>query len=399
MSVDAEIFTFTMESLKDRKWRSYLTLLGIVIGIAAIVAFISIGQSLNNAVEAQFEQMGSNTIMVLAGKNIIQSAFAELDPDDPALIENIKGVESVAAIYFELKTAEYKGEAKSVIIAGIDPDDFPGLRDAGLMQIGEGRELTNSDLHSIMVGGDFVERAFVKELGLRNKINIEDNEYRIVGITEPAGHSFGSFYDSAIIVGEKTLKLITGGEDLVPYRIIAKTVDADDVPDIKAEIWETLEDAHGEEDFQVMTPAQIGEGALGILGLIQLVVAGIAAIALVVGGIGIMNTMLMTVIERTREIGTMKAIGATSGKIMRLFVFEAGLIGLAGGVIGMFFGFFISFLISVVADVSGFPLPFAFDPVLAAGTLLFAVGVGMVSGVYPARRAAKMDPVDALRYE
>jgi len=205
-------------------------------------------------------------------------------------------------------------------------------------------------------------------------------------------------FDNAIIMSKNGLEEISD-EELTPFRIIAKTYRKEDIPEVKERIIRVLKRAHGEEDFQIMTASQIQESAGAILGLVQAVLVGIAAISLAVGSIGIMNTMFMSVMERTREIGIMKAIGATNKRVRNIFLMEAGIIGAAGGLIGIGFGFTIAIVVGLVAESAGFPLKVVPDLMLFFGALLFAMAVGMIAGYIPAKRAAEMDPVEALSQE
>ena len=197
----------------------------------------------------------------------------------------------------------------------------------------------------------------------------------------------------------KTIKAVID-ENATPFRIAVKATSSAEVEPLKQRIRAALKKAHNnEEDFQVINAGQILEGVTSVLLLIEIVLVGIAAISLFVGGIGIMNTMLMAVIERTREIGIMKAVGATNAQVLSLFLVESGLIGLIGGIIGVALGLGIAFVISIIANSAGFGLPAVASPLLIAGAMLFALIVGIISGVIPARRAALLDPVEALRQQ
>ncbi len=396
--MDLELFSRAFENLRRQKLRSSLTLLGIVIGIASVVALISIGDGFNKSVEREFEKLGSNTLIILPGSGLATSFFAELDEDDVDTVKSVKGVENATPIYVSSQIVSFKEEKQAVLILGIDTRDHALLEDLGMLDLNEGRLLTSSDNFSVLVGSRFAEDVFEEELYLKQNIVFEGDSLRIVGITKAAGQSFGAMFDNAIVMNYKALEDITG-EDLTPFRIFVKAVNKEEVQEVKDRISRALERAHGREDFQIMTASQIQESALSILGLIQLVLVFIAAISLVVGGIGILNTMLMAVMERTDEIGVMKAIGATNTLVLQLFLTEAGLIGLVGGFIGYSLGFIVALVGGVVASSSGVDLIISFEPMLLLGSLGFAFFVGMISGFLPARRASLMDPVEALREE
>jgi len=394
--MDLELFSRAVENLKRQKLRSVLTLLGIIIGIGSVVALISIGDGFNKSVEKEFEKLGSNTLIILPGSSLVGSAFAKLDEKDVDIIESVRGVESATPIYLSSGTVKFKEEEKTVLLLGIDTKKQDLLKSLGILEVGEGRLLTQSDNLAVLVGSRFSENTFESELKLKQNLLLGTDSLKIVGITKPAGQSFGAMFDGAIVMNYRALKDSTG-QKLTPFRIFAKAVNKDEVLEVKQRIKDRLKRAHGKEDVQVMTASQIQETALSVLGLIQLVLVFIAAISLVVGGIGIMNTMLMAVLERTKEIGIMKAIGATNTTVLSLFLSEAGIIGLIGGIIGYLLGLTIALIGGIAASSSGIDLIIEFDPMLLFGSLAFAFGVGVISGYIPAQRAANMEPVEALR--
>jgi putative ABC transport system permease protein len=394
--MDTEIFFRATENLKKQKFRSALTLLGIIIGIASVVALISIGNAFNASVEKEFEKLGSNTLIVLPGSTFVSSVFAKLEKEDVERIESIKGVESATPLFLSSQNIGFKEEKKNALILGIDTEKQSLFEELGLFELKEGRKLTSSDNLAVIVGSRFAESKFDSELKLKQNLTLKNNYLRIVGITKAAGQSFGAAFDNAIIMNYKSLEDLIG-EELTPFRIFVKALKKEEVPEVKQRIKKELKRIHGKEDFQVLTAVQIQEKALSVLGLIQLVLIFIAGISLVVGGIGIMNTMLMAVIERTREIGIMKAIGATNTQILTLFLVESGLIGLTGGFLGYLLGYTVALAGGTIAKSAGFDLIVSFDPFVLFGSLAFAFFIGMISGFIPSRRASLMEPIEALR--
>jgi len=400
MEIDAELFSIAFQNLKMQKMRSILTLLGIVIGIGAIVALFSIGDGLNQAVLAEFEKLGLDTLAVEPGSELGFSTAVSrsLRDEDIGIIENIPGVEDVMGFYEAAAIAEFRDKQTSIFVIGIEADDLPFLEKAGYLEIIKGRHLEDNDRYSMIIHKTFAEEAFDEEtLRVKDQLEINGQKFKIVGISEDlSGAMGGGLVSNMVWFPKKTVQDFFGAED--PLEIMVKATDRSLVDDVAEKIEDRLERAHGEKDFYVMTTENILESAGLVLGLIQWVLIALAGISLVVGGIGIMNTVLMTVLERTKEIGIMKAIGATNTKVLSIFLAEATLIGGIGGILGVGFGLVLSGIVSFAANANGFPLPVGINIPIMIGAVLFAMVVGMVSGYLPARQAANLEPVEALRH-
>ena len=395
--LDGELFKQAAANLKSQRLRSILTLLGIVIGIAAIIALIALGEGLNASVQQQFQQMGTDTLTILPGGGFAESIFAELERDDEDTIERIRGVESAVGIYVDNVRIEFKDEIKSVIVYGADASKTKNLKSMGMINVGQGRDLVQQDQGAILIGPRLADGFFENEIHLKENIKVNDEKLRVVGIMETAQHFFGAIFNNAIVTTLEDLERLAG-EELTPFRVMVKVAPGQDIDEVRERIEDVLERKHGKKDFQITSPEQAASVAGDVLGIIQLVLVGIAAISLLVGGIGIMNTMLMSVTERTHEIGVLKAVGATNNRILAIFLTEAALIGLLGGVIGIAIGVGLSSIISIIAVASGFPLEAVVSPTLLVGALAFSMFVGLVSGFLPARRASMLDPVEAMRH-
>ncbi len=396
--LDLEVFEIAFNNLKQQKLRSYLTLLGIVIGIAAIVALISLGQGLSDAVSGELEMLGMNTIYIEPGseESMMTTMVARtIKERDLEIVEKIPGVKEVVPFYEGAGIMKRKDEAVGVLLLGIRPEQTDVLEEIGYMDIVKGRSIKPNDRYVAIIYDSFAENAFSDEMHIKERVEIHGKNFKIIGISKAPVIMMG--ISNMVIMTDEVVKELAGEESLV--EVAVETVSRDDVSEVAERIEYELEREHGTKDFYLMTSENIVGAAGIILGLIQLILIGIASISLLVGGIGIMNTMLMSVIERTREIGVMKAIGAPTKTVLAIFLIEAGYIGMIGGIIGIIFGFSISLLISVAAAYSGFTLRIFIGPELAIGALAFSMIVGMVSGIIPARRAAKLEPTEALRYE
>lgn len=402
-----DYFSIVVGSLRHRKLRSWLTMLGIFVGIAAVVSLISLGQGLQGAINDEFEKMGTNKIMVEAGGSSFGMpgmglSSEKLTDDDVRVIERVKGVDQVAKMVYKSAQAEFHDDVKFPMIIGMPTDDTSVIfEEMQSVEIANGRNFKSSDNNKVIIGDLVAEgELFDKKVGLRDRIKIKDKEFKVIGIFAPVGNpqddkSMYIPYDSAVDLFEI--------DDIDV--LIVQTKDGIDVnkasEDIKKELRDYRDVDEGEEDFRVQTFQQVMESFNTIFGIVQAVVIGIAAISLLVGGIGITNTMYTSVLERTRDIGIMKAIGARNSDIMKLFLIESGLLGLVGGAIGIFIGFVLSKLVEIgISQAYGFDYLKAHFPwYLILGALAFSFIVGSASGVMPARQAARMKPVDALRYE
>ena len=394
---DAELLHVAFSNLKSQKLRSGLSILGIVIGIASIVALISLGEGLNATVQQQFEMLGTDTLTILPGGGFAESMFAELQEDDADTLESVRGVESAVGIYVSSVRLEFKDEIKSVVVFAADSSKAKNLESMGMVDVEFGRTLVEQDSGNVLIGPRLASGFFENEIQLRENLKINDNKLRVVGILSKARHFFGAMFNNAVFTTLDDLEDITG-ETLTPFRIMVKISEGQDVDEVRERVADALERAHGKTDFQISSPQQAAAVAGDVIGIIQLVLAGIAAISLVVGGVVIMNTMVMAVAERTHEIGVLKAIGATNTSIRSIFLAEAALIGLFGGILGILVGIGLSQGASLVLDlIMGFEFQAVISPTVIVVALAFSIGVGILSGLIPSTIASQLDPVEAMR--
>ncbi|MEM2916486.1 MAG: ABC transporter permease [Candidatus Woesearchaeota archaeon] len=315
-----------------------------------------------------------------------------------------KGVANAAGTLFRGGLVKFNNVQRTQFIMGL-PDkkeEADLMKQMNSWEIIEGRELSHKDKGKAVIGNDLAyKNLFNKEIQVGNKIEISGKTFEVVGILKRIGDP-GT--DTSVTIPEEEAREITGEPEAYSY-IVAQSapgLNPEEVADnIEKAIRRDRHQKEGREDFTVQSSTELIESFMKVLFIIQAVFVGIAAISLLVGGIGIMNTMYTAVLERTREIGVMKAIGARNRDILALFLIESGFLGTAGGIIGIIIGSGISKIVEVAvnAQYGANTILAVFPPYLLVGALLFSFGVGAVSGLLPARRASKLKPVDALRYE
>lgn len=391
-----DYFLMAVNSIRHRKLRSWLTVIGIIIGVAAIISLITISRSLESTLEQQFETFGANRIFI-SGKGFQGPGTMSngLTIKDVETIEKISGIAYVAPGLFRNAEIIYKKETGFTLIAALPAKQFKDFyTDAGI-DVQQGRVIKDGEKYVAIVGSRVAKKMFPKELTVGTKIKINKVDFKIVGILQDIGNAQD---DNQINIPLEAAREIFNELNSVDM-IIAQVKTTSDIPLIQEKIEKELERKRGDTSFEVVTASQILEQINQILGVMQIVLVGIAAISLLVGAIGIMNSMYTSVLERTKEIGIMKAIGARNPDILQIFLIEAGLIGLVGGVLGTALGTGMAIIIGPIAQQAGFPMIINIEVGVLIMGLLFAFVVGMTSGILPAYQASKLKPVDALRYE
>ena len=406
-----DYFKVATGNLFHRKTRSWLTMIGIFIGIAAVVALISLGQGMKEAIGNVFLNIGSDKLAVMAKSGLQfagppgSSAASNLTTHDADIIKRVKGVDEVGARLIKPAKLEFGNEVKFYFAASM-PDDDEGrklITEFNRYETDEGRLLKKGDRLKAFIGNSVANKGvFRKKIELGNKLKINDAEFEVIGILKKTGNPQ---QNRVVIIPEDALREVLQIDKNKVDVIAVKVQKGVDINKVAADIEQAMRRDRnldiGKEDFQVQTPQQILSTLNDILTIVEIVLIGIAAISLLVGGIGIANTMYTAVIERTKEIGVMKSIGAQNRDILFIFVIESGMLGLVGGAIGIALGIAMSKLVEYLAfQFLGTSLIKAFFPwYLIAGALLFSFLVGTVSGFFPARQAANLKPVDAIRYE
>lgn len=397
------------QSIKNRRLRSWLTILGIVIGVTAIVTLISIGQGVQDSILNEFEKLGYNTITVLPGSiNTRRGGFSNVggnstDYLDPAVIKNIEQIKSTGLIRTEtglVNSEDLEGQA-FLRVTGLSQSvltDFDAYFDGFPVASGELFSFSGEE-KQVVLGSKISEDLGVSTGG---QIQVEGQAFTVTGILTPDEDSDGGFnfygdLDSGVFVPYRTMDFLYGGGKQVSIMLLELSESAN-----VSEIAETIENSYTDNNSAAttITTEEISKRVNNALGTIQIALAGIAAISLLVGGVGVMNTMYTAVLERTREIGVMKAVGAKNKSILNLFLIESGLLGLIGGIIGTLFGVVLSIIAGkFIEQALSAPFSPSFRPTLIVGAVAFSFLLGAISGVLPARQASSLQPVEALRYE
>ncbi len=410
---------FSASNLTQRGLRSWLTILGVVVGIAAVVAIVAMGEGLEASISSQISGFGADEITVSPGfsrasqirrfghPGDVASATDEesgLTDKDVNVVRSLPGVTHVMGAASKRVEVNYLTEAASLSVKGVNPTLWQNFEE---VDIDSGRLLGSGDSFAALVGSSIASDIYSQPVTANRQIEISGKTFTVVGVLQP---SLDGGTNSQITIPVDTAREIFDDIESDEFSsIIIKVGPEEDLEYMEGVITETLLISRGlipdEQDFTVRSYAQMQSRFSEMMGTLITSLAGIAAVSLIVGAIGIANTMYMSVVERTRQIGVLKALGATNGDVMTVFIIESGLVGLIGGVFGVIMGVVVSSLMTG----SGFSiLPMGrlsnssaviFSPELIIGALIFSLVVGILSGVFPARLASRLQPVDALRYE
>ncbi|MFH1399964.1 MAG: ABC transporter permease [Nanoarchaeota archaeon] len=403
----SDYFQLAANSLRRRRLRSWLTMIGVIIGITAVIALIGIGDGLRLFVTGQFNLAGADTITVSAasagfgppGAGVVNP----LTKNDLQRVRSVKGVDTAIGRLIESGQVIYNDKAYFGYVATVPSGKYAqDLYDVIGYEAEEGRLLRDGDDSRVVVGHDYTDPdRFDKDVRIGSNLRIEGREFTVVGILKKRG-SF--VVDNTILMTEDVARaLFKQPQD--EYDAIGLRVQAGaDMDKVQADIERALRSERnvkeGEEDFSVQTPENALEGLNSTLFAVNLFVILIASISILVGGIGIMNTMYTAVLERIGEIGTMKAIGARNADIFWIFAFESGIIGLIGGIVGVLLGSGLAAGLAAIARVQlqQDTIQASIGLTLVLGALIGSFIIGLAAGIFPAMRASRLHPVDALNY-
>ena len=400
-----ESFLMAWASLIANKLRSLLTMLGIIIGVAAVIALVSIGNGVKQDIENSISSLGSNLLVVLPGAprtpgaRSSQGSMKSLKISDYEAIAKLEGVKAASPMTNGSYVVIYQNKNWTTSVAGVNSN----FQDVNNWTMTSGRFFSDKNVQNrervAVVGQTVVKNLFADEDPVGKEIRVKNIPFRVIGVLKSKGNgTMGNDQDDTVLIPYTTsMERVEGIDYLRRVYVVAK--DDESIDRLQADIENLLRVRHNIkdtnlDDFNIQNMKSIMETVAQTTGTFTLFLGAVAAISLVVGGIGIMNIMLVSVTERTREIGVRKALGATYSVIVTQFLIEAVVISLMGGFIGIAFGIGASKVIGMVSGMS---------TVVSVPTIImsfaFSMAIGLIFGIYPARKAAKLNPIDALHYE
>jgi len=400
--ISRENIRYSLNNLKQRKARSFLTILSIFIGIATIFIFISFGLGLYVYVNSFVSETSADKITIQpkgVGAPGIDDTFS-LTKDDLEAIEKTSGVYEVSGMQFKVTEAESRSVNKFVFLISFDPENDL-LTELSDIEVFKGRNLESGEKGKVILGYNYLidDKIFPKGLDVNDKITIAEEDFKVVGFYEPIGNPQD---DSNIYMTEEQFEETFNQSNVYNY-IIARA-DITKLDQIEENIEKSLRKSRdleeGKEDFTVATFASLLEQYTSVLNVIIGFIILIALISVLVSSINTANTMITSVLERTKEIGIMKSVGARNSEILAIFLFESSFLGFIAGVVGVLIGFGATFIAGkILFNLGwGFLQPY-YSIELFVGSIAFATITGAISGVIPAVKASRTNPVDALRYE
>lgn len=404
------------QALRRHKVRTALTVLGMVIGIGSVIMVMAAGEGIKNYVNDQISSFGTNVIQIEVkapntGRNSLASAttmaqgvtITTLKIEDAEAIAKLSYVDKVSVGLMGQEVLNFEGNTKTTMVFGTDQN----FLDLYNMEIAAGTFIdadhVSGQAHVIVLGSEIKDKLFGDNIAIGKVIKVRNKNYRVLGVLEPKGIYFGFDMDSLTMIPVKTLQKQIMGVDYISY-ITTWLQDesyldrgVEDITELMRVRHNIIERDTDKYDFAVTTMQEAMEMMDSIMGGVSLLLIAIAGISLLVGGIGIMNIMYVSVSERTYEIGLRKAVGATSQNILTQFLFEAALITLGGAIIGIIIGALLAWLTALVAQTQGIAWRFSLPPESIIISVGVAVAIGLIFGLYPAKKAANMDPITALR--
>ena len=434
----ADILRLSLNGLTHRGLRSWLTILGIIVGVAAVIAMLSIGAGMSQSMKAQMSNFGADIITVSTGRvrafgpesgfigrfqqeggggstgssrttsQTTTTTTPTLTDTDLLAISSTQGVESVTGVISGRATVQYLAQTVTVTVEGVDPSAWNTMTTS---KLASGRFLESGESTNVLIGNNVANGMFDDNLTVGTQIRIGSKTFAIVGILAQSGTgNFGGDDRTIFMTIQAAREIVTdvGGNEYSSFQVKVTDTNAIDqiIENVKQSLYTSRMVTADTADFTVTSPTSMLETIQSTMATLTFFLTGIAAISLLVGAIGIANTMFMSVMERTRLIGILKSIGTRNSEIMKLFLAESGIIGLMGGLLGIFLGFIVVGIISNVGfNIMGMgrlgtntSLAIV-TPELILFALVFSTIIGIVSGLIPARKAANLQVVEAMRSE
>jgi putative ABC transport system permease protein len=396
------ILPFVLRNLRRRKLRNWLTIAGIIVGVFAIVSLISLSEGLKESIDKEFSNLGAYKITINS-KYISFGGSRSLDGLTDEDIKTVKKITDVSFISGSLRgylETKYSNKILMVTFTSYDVVYFEDMLKQNNLELLEGRFFSNEKSREVIVGYNYIDskkskdQLYGKTLSIGKKISINGSDYTVIGFLKKTGDDRK---DSQMYLSNENLMDI---KDTKIYSSIYAIIRPGRNIEVVADRIQTrLEKSRGKKDITVDTPLDQNKRREETLGIVSIVIIGIACISLLVGGIGILNSMYTSVYERKKEIGVLMAIGAKRKDVLTIFLLESGIIGLIGGVIGLILGFSIALLIKFVAGQFGTVIAVSTNPLIAFFAMGFSFTLGILSGVLPAYNASRQEPVDSLREE
>nr|WP_255668509.1 ABC transporter permease [Methanocella sp. CWC-04] len=398
-----DILGYAFADFASNKFKTMMSSLGIIIGVMAIVVMLTLGDGLYQGVSQQFGDLELDTMAVMPGsmfmgqemRDVVQKPPAKLTDRDVSVLLNTPGVLEVSPLISASSVATYKEENRTVSVSAVIPQYETRLADS----VDKGRFLSPSDKYVVVLGSKVANGTFGKVIRpgsymtLTNPYTGKSQDYVVAGVLKER--------NASILVGDPnsaiymTMTGVKGISDQSTYSYIGIRADSVETAEETADnVRDSMKRLHRNEDYMVMTQKMFADAINEIFNLIKYTLAGIGAVSLLVGGIGITNVMMLTVKERVKEIGLMKAVGATTANVRIIFLTEAGLLGFISGVIGIALAWAIS---AIVGNLAQLPMDMSIQNILIG--IAFGLFTTVIAGVYPANQASKLDPIEALRTE
>ncbi len=383
----------TIRYIQNNKLRTILTSIAIAVAIFSLISLFSLAEGMREEIKNQLERFGPRTLMIspTAGTfALFRPTSGKLFEKDYERVKKHPDIKTISKILTNFASLEFKERRISGTVFSVEPQAF---LDTVSITLEKGRFIKDNDKKVAVVGGE-VEELFDEKIELNSKISINGEKFRVVGILKKTGNSFFPI-DKMIIInydeGKDLFKDELTNNEISAIRITLR--EGANITRSAEEIKETLRNFRGlrkgEEDFRIITPESINKQFLTVLDILSAFLLGTATVSLIIGSLGIANTMVVNVLQRTREIGILKAIGTTEKQIEQMFILESALIGGVGGIMG----------VAMSALISLAPIPYKFDIIIATLTIMLSIIIGAISGWIPSKKAAKVDPIESLRYE